>query len=1034
MADWIEYKNQLLRAYFSSSNPIAAVDSPFHKDFKNFLTRYEAKISAAGATKKFEEIGEYDDNVPCNSSGVPGNGTYNKYFATNVLLMEKAVDRLSLRNVPSIAVKQFEYIISLYYKFNNAKNFKRLKRLKHSQINLPIFQSRAEILLKLEQNQILIIAGDTGCGKSTQLPQYLLDAGYGKIACTQPRRIACTALAQRVALEMLKQFDSEIAYQTRFDKTKTSATRMLFLTEGVLLRQMVDDPSLQRYNVIILDEVHERNISGDLLVALLRSTCQRREDLKLILMSATININLFQEYFPEAPVISVPGRLYPIELRYMPPLIREVDPTKKTARIDPGPYVNILQIIDKKYPLKERGDVLVFLNGISEITIVADAFKEYAEFTKRWIVLILHSTLSVEEQQKVFDLAPMGVRKCILSTNIAETSVTIDEVRFVIDSGKENLMVYDASVRTHRLTESWISKASANQRKGRAGRTGPGVCFRLYSEEEFSKMEDFTLPEIKRVSLDSLVIQILDMNLQIDVRDFPFIERPEIGPLNETLESLKSQAVVDARNEKVLTPLGVILAKLPVDVSISKMLIYACVLDQLDVGLTIAAGLSVQSPFTNRSFREPECINGRQHLLSDIGDPFTLIRVYREWLKLQVEGSEDTRKWARRLGIEEARLYEITKLRRQFREILEQNSLVPKKEEKEWAELSSKERRLLVGEKRKLYDLKKRAGYEGKRTKVLKEGQHFDTIMERNREEESNILASSQEQIQHLEFSLLTSGRGLERELHTHKLDDVAATQVKLVLAAGLYPQYAVVDPANNFREGFDQFGHTPAKPFVVLHPNSSLGQRPEVLRIEINPEGQSAQHQFIYYGLLLETAKPYLCNSCRIPAIFLLITARNITCVNPCMFCCDGFVEFTFVKEHHMEETLKLALELRTLFQESVQSKLTSDEYTNCRELRRKIIKFSRLSHPFSLRRKIDPGKNQRYGVFSPTGESLESSIHGIEHETFDEDYIALDEELDQKIDDKNRKGREYYCEACQQTFWFENNVDILKHKKTHH
>lgn len=167
------------------------------------------------------------------------------------------------------------------------------------------------------------------------------------------------------------------------------------------------------------------------------------------------------------------------------------------------------------------------------------------------------------------------------------------------------------------------------------------------------------------------------------------------------------------------------------------MLIYACVLDRLDVALTVAAGLSVQSPFTNRSFRDPDCISGRQHLLSNspIGDPFTLIRIYREWLKLRVDGSEDTRKWTRKLGIEEARLYEITKLRRQFRGILEQNGLVPKQEEKEWAELSSKERRVLVGEKRKLYDLKKRAGHETKRTRVLKEGQHFDTIMDRTKEE-----------------------------------------------------------------------------------------------------------------------------------------------------------------------------------------------------------------------------------------------------------------------------------------------------------
>nr|CAD2174188.1 unnamed protein product [Meloidogyne enterolobii] len=879
MSEWIKYKSQLLKSLFFFK---------WWSGKQRFCILQGICVFSFSTSKRpvNTNLLEIDEDIPCNSFGVPQT-EFNKFFTTNVVIGENVADKLALRNIPTLIIKQFEFIISLFYKFKNSRNFKKLKKLRNAQINLPIYQSKDELLEKLENNQILLIAGDTGCGKSTQLPQYLLNAGYTKIACTQPRRIACTALAQRVALEMLKQFDSEIAYQTRFDKTKTSSTRMLFLTEGVLLRQLVDDPGLQRYNVVILDEVHERNISGDLLVALLKSACQRREDLKLILMSATINIELFRSYFPEAPEISVPGRLFPIELRYMPPLIREVDISrKKSAKIDAGPYVNILQLIDKKYKSSERGDVLIFLNGISEISIIAEACKEYAEFTKKWIILILHSTLSVEEQQKVFDLAPVGIRKCILSTNIAETSVTIDEVRFVIDSGKENLMVYDPSIRTHKLAETWISKASANQRKGRAGRTGPGVCFRLYSEEEFSKMEDFTLPEIKRVSLDTLILQILDMNMQIDVRDFPFLESPEIGPLNQTLESLKSQGVVNALNEKMLTPLGIILARLPVDIPISKMLIYACVLNKLEIALTIAAGLSLQSPFTNRSFRDSDCVNSRQHLLSDIGDPFTLLRVYREWLKLRMDGGQDTRRWARQLGIEETRLFEITKLRRQFKEILEQAELIPKQEAKEWEELSSKERRMLVGEKRKLFDLKKKAGYEGKKTKILREGQHFDTILEksgRGLEEEEEMekrgpqmLENTQDQIQHLEFSLLSSGKALERELATHKFDDILAIQLKLILAMGIYPQYAVVDPANNFREGHDQFAHTPSKPFVVIHPNSSLGQRPEALRIEIDLDGRSSQHQFIFYGLLLETTKPYLCNTCRIPAIFLLIIARN--------------------------------------------------------------------------------------------------------------------------------------------------------------
>ncbi|EPB65300.1 helicase protein, partial [Ancylostoma ceylanicum] len=208
---------------------------------------------------------------------------------------------------------------------------------------------------------------------------------------------------------------------------------MLFLTEGLLLRQMENDSLLQQYNVIILDEIHERHLSSDLLIGLLRDMIGKREDLKLILMSATINLELFKGYFEGAPV---PGRLFPIQLRYHPIKQFIAESEKKSHKIDPEPYVRILELIDKQVPSTERGDALIFLNGVAEITTVAEALKTYAELTKAWIILMLHSTLSVEEQDKVFDVAPSGVRKCILSTNIAETSVTIDGIRFVIDSGK----------------------------------------------------------------------------------------------------------------------------------------------------------------------------------------------------------------------------------------------------------------------------------------------------------------------------------------------------------------------------------------------------------------------------------------------------------------------------------------------------------------------------------------------------------------------------------------------------------------------
>ncbi|KAH7710015.1 SMGL-2 protein [Aphelenchoides avenae] len=566
VTEWIKHKSTLVRAYFGDGR-MAPVDSPMHKDFLTFLAKFQQKVMKA---KPSTEKESYNLDVACNEYGVP-LGQYNKVHASRILLAEKGVaDKFLLRDVPEIAVQQFEYIISTFLSFLNKRKFKKLKALRTSQASLPIAASKDEILRTLEENQVMILAGDTGCGKSTQLPQYLLTAGYTKIACTQPRRIACVALSRRVAYETLNEYGSEVAYQTRFEKTKTGRTKLLFLTDGLLLRQMAADNNLPQYTVIILDEVHERHVSGDLLVSLLRDLTYRRQDLKLILMSATINLELFTSYFPGAPVVEVPGRLYPIELHYMAVKEYDVDEKKKSVKIDAEPYLKILQIIDKKYPNTERGDALIFLNGIAEINTVAEALKEYAEFSKRWIVLILHSTLSVEEQNKVFDISPTGLRKCILSTNIAETSVTIDEIRFVIDSGKVNLVRYDAVTRMQHLTQCWISKASAEQRKGRAGRTGPGVCYRMYSSEQLEKMEAFTLPEIKRISLESLVLQLLNMKLQIDVRDFPFLERPDKEALTEALESLKSQGVIDAHDERQLTPLGLILADLPVDVLIGK--------------------------------------------------------------------------------------------------------------------------------------------------------------------------------------------------------------------------------------------------------------------------------------------------------------------------------------------------------------------------------------------------------------------------------------------------------------------------------
>ncbi|KAK1900011.1 putative ATP-dependent RNA helicase DHX34 [Dissostichus eleginoides] len=446
------------------------------------------------------------------------------------------------------------------------QSFGKLAKLRREQKNLPIFQYRDRIVELVRQSPVLVVAGDTGCGKSTQVPQYLLAAGFNHIACTQPRRIACISLAKRVSFESLNQYGSKVGYQIRFETTKTPSTKLLFLTEGLLLRQIQQDRSLSQYQVLIVDEVHERHLHCDFLLGVLRSLLAETPELRLILMSATINIKLFSDYFSGAPVLQVPGRLFPIQVLYQP--IPPDEQPSRSEKLDPRPYLRILQGIDQRYPPEERGDLLIFLSGVQEISTVQEACQVLATHTRRWIVLPLHSTLSLAQQDKVFDISPPGVRKCIISTNIAETSVTIDGVRFVVDSGKVKEMSFDPKAKMQRLQEFWISRASSEQRKGRAGRTGPGVCYRLYAESDYDAFAPYPVPEIHRVALDSLILQMKSMSLG-DPLSFVFIDPPPAASIQTAVNYLKEQGALDSRSD--LTSIGSLLAQLPVDVVIGKI-------------------------------------------------------------------------------------------------------------------------------------------------------------------------------------------------------------------------------------------------------------------------------------------------------------------------------------------------------------------------------------------------------------------------------------------------------------------------------
>ncbi|XP_071481519.1 probable ATP-dependent RNA helicase DHX34, partial [Diadema antillarum] len=921
--DWGAHRYELDRLFFD-------VDGVFKKgsqdyvDFMSFFERYQAFQSKLGS-RQGQQQGKEKLEVDEQRSGKFGLPLkYDKKHGINMEL--RVPSKHTLKHYSHVAasgeekdeltserILEFQKVLLHYKDFNQKQQFANLVKLRKDQANLPIARYRDAIVDAVHNNSVVIVAGDTGCGKSTQVPQYLLSAGFSSLAVTQPRRIACISLAKRVGYETLHEYGSQVGYQIRFETTRTQATKLLFLTEGLLLRQLQVDPVLSQYNVIILDEVHERHLHGDFLLGVLRCMMEQREDLKLVLMSATININLFSKYFEKAPVIQVPGRLYPIQVEYVP--ISEAEQSSRSERLDPRPYLRIMQRIDHKYPETERGDLLIFLSGMSEISSVVEAARLYASQTMRWIVLPLHSSLSVAEQDKAFDIAPDGVRKCIVSTNIAETSVTIDGVRFIVDSGKVKEMNFNSQAMMQQLQEFWISRASAEQRKGRAGRTGPGVCFRLYAESDYDSFQAYSTPEIQRVPLDSLLLQMVALGLK-DPRQFPFIEPPPPSSVENSITFLKEQGALTEK--ETLTPAGRMLSQLPVDVVIGKMLIMGTIFKMIDPVLSIAAALSVQSPFTSRAHRDHDAMSARRSLESDHGDPFTLLNAYDEWIQVKASRSSSSRKWCKKRGLEEQRFYEMSKLKRQFKELLDGNNLLGLKNEKR--EYSSLERQSRNRERYKLKELRRKTQNATKRRKLLK--LEADDVEVSDEEDEGNDdaanLADIQFKLSH-DLSELQATSNMNRSLVTGEIN-----LLKVILCSGLYPQLAIADDCNSYRRESDQVFHTKAKPFVVLHPTGIFANHPDLLE---PPEGDtlpeettgkrgvlSARHQLLAYVSLLETNKPYLVNTMRVPALqTVLLYARSLDTNQACTrLVVDEWLEFCFTDSEVAEEILPAVLSLR--------------------------------------------------------------------------------------------------------------------------
>ncbi|NWU73125.1 DHX29 helicase, partial [Pterocles burchelli] len=600
--------------------------------------------------------------------------------------------------------------------FKKLQSSSRYQRLLKERQELPVFKHRYSIVETLKKHRVVVVAGETGSGKSTQVPHFLLedlllDEGSNKcnIVCTQPRRISAVSLATRVSEELGCESgpggkNSLCGYQIRMESRTGEATRLLYCTTGVLLRKLQEDGLLSSISHVIVDEVHERSVQSDFLLVILREILHKRSDLHLILMSATVDSEKFSSYFSHCPILRISGRSYPVETFHVEDVIeatgyvlekdseycqkfleeeeevtinvtnkgggttkyQECIPIQSGSGIDLAPYyakyssrtqqaifymnpykinleliLELLAYLDRSPQFKNvEGAVLIFLPGLAHIQQLYDLISTDRRFNlhDRHRLIALHSVLSTQDQAAAFTIPPLGIRKIVLATNIAETGITIPDVVFVIDTGRTKENRYHESSQISSLEETFVSKASALQRQGRAGRVRDGFCFRMYTRERFESFMEYSVPEILRVPLEELCLHIMKCSLG-SPEDF----------LSRALDPPQQQAVGNAMNllrkigacllnEPKLTPLGQHLAALPVNVKIGKMLIFGAIFGCLDPVATLAAVMTEKSPFTTPIGQKDEADLAKSSLAMAVSDHITIYNAYLGWKRARQEG------------------------------------------------------------------------------------------------------------------------------------------------------------------------------------------------------------------------------------------------------------------------------------------------------------------------------------------------------------------------------------------------------------
>ncbi|XP_057452509.1 pre-mRNA-splicing factor ATP-dependent RNA helicase DEAH7 [Lotus japonicus] len=512
--------------------------------------------------------------------------------------------------------------------------FAKSKTMAEQRQYLPIFSVREELLQVIRENQVVVVVGETGSGKTTQLTQYLHEDGFtigGIVGCTQPRRVAAMSVAKRVSEEMETELGDKVGYAIRFEDVTGPNTIIKYMTDGVLLRETLKDSELDKYRVIVMDEAHERSLSTDVLFGILKKVVAQRRDFKLIVTSATLNAEKFSNFFGSVPVFNIPGRTFPVNILW-----------SKTPCEDyvEGAVKQAMTIHITSPP----GDILIFMTGQDEIEAACYALAERMEQmvssakkeVPKLLILPIYSQLPADLQAKIFEKAEDGARKCIVATNIAETSLTVDGIYYVIDTGYGKMKVYNPRMGMDALQVFPVSRAAADQRAGRAGRTGPGTCYRLYTESAYlNEMLPSPVPEIQRTNLGNVVLLLKSLKVE-NLLDFDFMDPP---PQDNILNSMYQLWVLGALNNVGgLTDLGWKMVEFPLDPPLAKMLLMGDQLGCLEEVLTIVSMLSVPSVFFRPKDRAEESDAAREKFFVPESDHLTLYNVYQQWKQHSYRG------------------------------------------------------------------------------------------------------------------------------------------------------------------------------------------------------------------------------------------------------------------------------------------------------------------------------------------------------------------------------------------------------------